>query len=127
MTFRRIAFETNAGEIIAETAKAASLSPYRTKNILQMIHALASRASKTTDPVLFYEALSGRLKALDRANELLRFGTLHSCELRTLVEAAITPFNISQIEVHGPDTAISERACTPLMLALHELCTNATK
>jgi two-component sensor histidine kinase len=100
---------------------------HRTKNALQMMRALASRATGATDPAAFYESLSGRLGALAKANELLRFGALEACELRELVDAAIKPFNARQIELDGPDVAISRDACTPLMMALHELCTNATK
>jgi two-component sensor histidine kinase len=100
---------------------------HRTKNSLQMIRALASRATKATDPGAFYEALSGRLEALAKANELLRFGALETCDLRELVEAAIKPFETRQIVVDGPDLSVSREACVPLIMGLHELSTNATK
>lgn len=100
---------------------------HRTKNSLQMMRALASQASKATDPAEFYEMLAGRLGALAKANELLRFGALKSCAIGDLVGAAITPFNGAQFEVEGPSWNVARNACTSLMMALHELATNASK
>ncbi|MBV1689417.1 DUF4118 domain-containing protein [Novosphingobium sp. G106] len=100
---------------------------HRTKNSLQMMRALASQASKATDPAEFYEMLAGRLGSLAKANELLRFGALKSCRIDDLVDAAIAPFAIQQFDTSGPDWAVSRNACTPLMMALHELGTNASK
>ena len=100
---------------------------HRTKNSLQMMRALASQASKATDPAEFYEMLAGRLGALAKANELLRFGALKSCAIGDLVGAAIAPFNGAQFEVDGSSWAVARNACTPLMMALHELATNASK
>lgn len=100
---------------------------HRTKNTLQMVAALAAGSRKTTDPTAFYESLTGRLAALAQANELLRFGAMEACEIGSLVAAAIAPFNTGQIEVRGREARVSKEACAPLMMALHELCTNATK
>jgi two-component sensor histidine kinase len=100
---------------------------HRTKNSLQMMRALASQASKATDPADFYEKLAGRLGALAKANELLRFGALKSCDMRDLVDAAITPFGSELILAEGPCCRVAREACTPLMMALHELGTNAYK
>lgn len=100
---------------------------HRTKNSLQMMRALASQASKATDPGEFYEMLAGRLGSLAKANELLRFGALKSCRIGDLVKAAIAPFAIDQIDTSGPEWSVSRNACTPLMMALHELGTNASK
>lgn len=100
---------------------------HRTKNALQMMRALASRASKATDPAEFYETLGGRLGALAKANELLRFGALEACSMQELMQAALAPFNVEQISVSGPDCRVSRGGCTPLMMAVHELGTNASK
>jgi two-component sensor histidine kinase len=100
---------------------------HRTKNSLQMMRALASQASKATDPAEFYEKLGGRLGALAKANELLRFGALRSCDMNQLVEAAVAPFGGDQIVTRGPECQVSRDACTSLVMALHELGTNAHK
>lgn len=100
---------------------------HRTKNSLQMMRALASQASKATDPAEFYETLGGRLGALAKANELLRFGALEACEMNELIRAAVTPFGKARISFTGPRCHVSRNGCTPLMMALHELGTNASK
>jgi two-component sensor histidine kinase len=100
---------------------------HRTKNSIQMMRALASQASKATDPAEFYKTLGGRLAALAKANELLRFGALEACDINELMRATIAPFNAAQISFSGPSVRISRDGCTPLMMALHELGTNASK
>lgn len=100
---------------------------HRTKNSIQMMRALASQASRATDPQKFYDTLGGRLAALAKANELLRFGALEACAMDELMRAAIAPFNAGQISFAGPPCRVSRNACTPLMMALHELGTNASK
>jgi two-component sensor histidine kinase len=100
---------------------------HRTKNSIQMMRALASQASKATDPAEFYATLGGRLAALAKANELLRFGALETCDMDTLMKAAIAPFNSRQFSLGGPVCCVSRNGCTPLMMALHELGTNASK
>ncbi len=100
---------------------------HRAKNALQMIRALASRASQATDPGEFYETLAGRLDALTKSNELLRFGVLDSCELDELVRIALRPFPASQIDCSGPPCRVAKEAVTPLTMAIHELGTNASK
>lgn len=100
---------------------------HRTKNALQMMRALASRASRATDPAEFYEMLSGRLDALARSNELLRFGVLPACGMADLVHAVLEPFHSARVRLEGPGCDVDRNAVTPLMMALHELCTNATK
>jgi two-component sensor histidine kinase len=100
---------------------------HRAKNALQMMRALASRASKATDPTEFYETLASRLDALAQANELLRFGVLDSCELEELIRVALRPFPSSQIACSGPKCQVVKNAVTPLTMALHELGTNASK
>lgn len=100
---------------------------HRTKNTLQMVHALAAHAAKATSPKDFYATLGGRLGALAQANELLRFGAAEACNMQELIEAATRPFDQTRISAAGPTCNVSQRACTPLIMALHELGTNATK
>ena len=100
---------------------------HRTKNMLHMVRALASRAARTTDPVEFYKMLAGRLDALATANELLGPGTLQTCDAGDLVAAAMKPFPAAAIEAAGPRCTIAGDAGVQLMMALHELGTNAVK
>lgn len=124
-TMRQLVMENEAH---AEQADAFNIElQHRTKNALQMMRALASRASRATDPAEFYQTLSGRLDALAKSNELLRFGVLPSCEMDELVDAVLHPFRSQQLVRSGPPCRVEKDAVTPLMMALHELCTNATK
>lgn len=100
---------------------------HRTKNALQMMRALIARGPREDDPATYVAKLGGRLDALAKANELLRFGILTAAPLADLVRAAIAPFDPHRIQISGPACWIDRSAATPLMMALHELCTNATK
>lgn len=100
---------------------------HRAKNALQIVRALASRASKAPNPVEFYEALAGRMDLLVKANELLGIGMMRQCELSEVARLAMQPFPIAAIRAAGPDARITEEAGMPLMMALHELGTNALK
>ncbi len=124
-TIRQLVVENEAH---AQQAEAFNIElQHRTKNALQMMRALASRASRATDPAEFYSMLSGRLDALAKSNELLRFGVLPSCDMEELVEAVLHPFRSGQLVRGGTPCLVDRDAVTPLMMALHELCTNATK
>lgn len=100
---------------------------HRTKNTLQIVRALASRAMRTTDPIEFYETLAGRLDALMKANELLGSSSMEPCEVAELVRAALQPFPPGAFEAEGPPCSIDGEPGKQLMMALHELGTNAVK
>ncbi len=104
---------------------------HRTKNSLQTMRSLAAGARRANDPDAFYDALAGRLDALAKANEILSFGALPSCEVTRLVEGALKPFRsmhrYAQFELNGPHADVERDAVVPLAMALHELCTNAEK
>jgi two-component sensor histidine kinase len=100
---------------------------HRTKNTLQIVRVLASRAARATDPIEFYHMLAGRLDAMVKANELLGWGALKSRSLAELVEVALDPFPKRAIEAGGPPCQIAGEPGMQLMMALHELGTNAVK
>lgn len=100
---------------------------HRARNALQIVKALASRAARATDPKEFYDTLGSRISALIKANELLGVRATASCELDELVAAAMEPFAPEQIAWSGPSCRVAGDAGTPLIMALHELATNAAK
>ena len=122
---RRLVLENEAWNRQQETFNAEL--QHRTKNSLQIMRALISRGPRGEDPERYFQTLAGRLDSLAKANELLRFGVLESTALGPLIDAAIGPFGRSHFNVAGPDCQVSRSAATPLMMALHELCTNALK
>lgn len=100
---------------------------HRTKNMLQMVRALASRATRSTDPAEFYRTLSGRLDAMAKANELLGPGSLETCDIADLIGAAMQPFPAWAVQMRGPACSIAGDPGMQLMMVLHELGTNAVK
>lgn len=100
---------------------------HRAKNALQIVRALASRASKAPDPIVFYETLASRMDLMVKANELLGFGAIRQCDLHELAKLATEPFSQGSIELSGPAVQVADEAGVPLTMALHELGTNALK
>jgi two-component sensor histidine kinase len=112
---------------------------HRVKNMLATVQAIAAQTLRATggDPARFIEALTARLKALARAHDLLTSNAWEDMELSTVVKAALAPWLAPTQD--GKPPAVSVR-CTcgfalnlrplqaqALVLALHELATNAAK
>ena len=100
---------------------------HRFKNSLAVLNSLSVQTLKSAGPEKFDEVLTGRLRALAKAADL-SFGNREPCDLRKIVEQAVEPFQVDgRILAEGPAIPVEGRVCTALMLALHELATNALK
>lgn len=122
----RLILRENEAHLAQTEAFNAELQ-HRTKNMLQMIRALVARGVHAADPQAYYENLGGRIDALAEANALLRYGASESCDMGELVKTALAPFDRRRFVIDGLPVPVSREATTPLVMALHELCTNATK
>lgn len=103
---------------------------HRAKNALQIVRAMASRAAKAPDPIEFYETLASRMDLMVKANERLGIGvagTMRQCEMSEIARLATEPFSPGAIALFGPPAQVADEAAMPLMMALHELGTNALK
>lgn len=103
---------------------------HRIKNSLAIVQAMASQGARANDPADFYRNLSGRIGALAKANELLSLGSKQDCRLPVLANETVSPFRDDdgdRIRLHGPACVVPKLSCVPLVMALHELCTNAVK
>ena len=101
---------------------------HRVKNMLATVNAMAVLTARHSEPGQFAQAFSGRMRALDKATELLGAGRETHCEVDKLVASATEPFRTDgNFAVDGPAVELPRDACVPLSLALHELCTNAAK
>lgn len=102
---------------------------HRAKNHLALIEALARQTQQSgQSPEAFFNALIPRIQTLARAQELLTRSGWTACELHLLVADALRPFaHHPGIRVEGPQVRISPAGCTALIMALHELGTNALK
>nr|WP_026362799.1 PAS domain-containing protein [Methylopila sp. M107] len=103
---------------------------HRMKNLLTMVQAIANQTLRsTTGPEAVQEVLSGRLKALAKAQDILLGGQTEGAALTAIVEDAVRPHLDSAGRVHiaGPGVEIGSKAALPIVLMLHELATNALK
>ncbi|MEO0033079.1 MAG: hypothetical protein RIS94_2837 [Pseudomonadota bacterium] len=101
---------------------------HRVRNMLAIIQALASRGPKAESPLDFFREFSTRLDSLARASDLLRIGTEAEGRLPELIERTIQPFDGAQrIHLRGDPCVLPDESCIPLIMALHELATNAIK
>ncbi len=106
---------------------------HRLKNTLMSVQSLAVQTQKAhpNDPAQFQHAFSGRLATLARAHDLLTETSCETLDSDAVMAAALAPwldapghavsFRIGRSFMMGP------RQAQALMLALHELATNAAK
>jgi two-component sensor histidine kinase len=96
---------------------------HRTKNLLAVIHAIASASlSESSARRDFFE----RLHALATAQDLLMEGDGRRASFRHLVSSALDSFG-SRIVVDGPEIHLDATTAQGFALILHELATNAAK
>lgn len=100
---------------------------HRSMNALQIIQALISQAARSSNPEESFKTLSGRVSAMAAANKLLGPGQLQTCDLRDLIATAIKPFPHQRFRLFGPQCQITGKSGVRLIMALHELSTNAIK
>ena len=102
---------------------------HRVKNTLAVVQGLAVQTFRDVPSANgSLDKLQGRIRALADANEILRDGRWEECRLPALAARALEPFNArGSITLCGPECSLPEASCVPLVLALHELATNAVK
>lgn len=103
---------------------------HRIKNILAVVQSIASqtirRAPSTGEA---WEVLEARLDALAKAQDIVTQDRFAETEVRTLVDAALTPYRdaAERISKDGTRITLTSQQALGLSLALHELATNAAK
>ncbi|SDO87083.1 Two-component sensor histidine kinase, contains HisKA and HATPase domains [Aureimonas jatrophae] len=103
---------------------------HRMKNALAMVQAIATqtlRQAQTMDEAR--EAISSRLSALARAQDILTRTNFTEADVREVAEAAIAPHRLAgdRIAMSGPHADLTAQRALGLSLAIHELATNAAK
>jgi len=99
---------------------------HRMKNLLSTVQAIASQTLRNS-PKEDREAFAGRLLALAHAQEALTGGTWDRAPVRELVQRTLELFARERFAIEGPDVSLDGVSAQPLVLALHELATNAVK
>lgn len=101
---------------------------HRVRNMLTLIQALASRGPKAASPLDFYKEFSLRIEGLAAASDLLQIGAEAEGRLPQLARQTVAPFDRDgRIRLSGEPCVLPTDACIPLIMALHELSTNAAK
>jgi PAS domain S-box-containing protein len=108
---------------------------HRVKNTLALILSMARQTgSRAADLVEFVGAFEGRLQALATAHDLLSASGWRSTSLAALVDAALAPHRGrggggggEPIRAEVRDLPLRPAAAQNLVLALHELATNAAR
>jgi PAS domain S-box-containing protein len=105
---------------------------HRVKNTLASVMSLATQTLRATggQPERFMADFVGRLRALSRAHDLLSDEAWEEAELAQVARAALAPWlgDPRRIRIEGPDgVALRPSQAQAVVLALHELATNAAK
>lgn len=104
---------------------------HRMKNVLAMIGAITSQTLRTAQTLEEARlAISSRLVALGRVQDLLLRGNEAGAELAHVISVAIEPFEDRKVQrfiVQNTPIDVGRGAILPLIMSLNELCTNAVK
>ena len=113
---------------IADVARKRELQ-HRLKNTLAIVQSFSFYLSrKTTNTAQFHRLLEARISALANASEVLFAEEFAACALPETAVAALAPFaDEERMSLSGPNVILDAVTCEPLVLALHELATNAHK
>lgn len=100
---------------------------HRVRNTLTLVNSLAALTYQA-EPDRFVRSFSSRMTALSRSLDVLSHRDDQQCDLREAVEQACQPFQHGdRICISGDNSILPGTVCAPLILAVHELCTNAVK
>jgi PAS domain S-box-containing protein len=103
---------------------------HRLKNAFAMVQSVINQTLRQAKSVSEgREILSGRVRALAAAQDILTQSMTSEMRVDQVVEAALLPHRTGEgrFVIAGPKVSINGRQSLGLSLALHELATNATK
>ncbi|MBP0445107.1 sensor histidine kinase [Roseomonas sp. SSH11] len=131
---RAAAAEESAAEL-GEAARRRDLLVaelnHRVKNMLATVQSLTSQTLRGSgdDPERFVSDLTGRLRTLAQAHDLLIKVDWEGADVDAVVAAALAPWQgDSRLSISGPrGVHLDSNQAQALVLALHELSTNAVK
>lgn len=99
---------------------------HRVRNMLTMIQTLATRGAKARSALDFYKEFSLRIEGLANSTDLLQIGAESDGRLPQLASQTIAPFDREgRIRLSGEPCKLPADSCIPLIMTLHELCSNA--
>lgn len=119
----RIMAEQQRIELMREMA-------HRMKNSMAMVQAIATQTLRQVSTVEEgREAISGRIAALARAQDILTRADWETADIREVIDAALDALDHARTRFHlrGGQVILGSQQALGLSLALHELATNAVK
>lgn len=104
---------------------------HRVKNTLAIVQSLALQTLRGADDIgAACDRFESRLHALAQAHDVLTRQQWEHATLQDIVRAAIAPCLVDdpdRFDIEGPDMQLDPQRALALSMALHELCSNATK
>ncbi len=103
---------------------------HRIKNLLALFQSLVAKTGESADTLdEFAASLAGRVGSLAMAHDQINGNDISGAQIRLLIETELAPYMSmkTDIEIDGPDLALSPQAFTVMALVMHELATNAAK
>ena len=100
---------------------------HRVRNSLTVVNSLAAMTYEA-EHSNFVTVFSKRMGALAAGLDILSRHDGQECDLHETIDQACAPFRQDdRIALSGTTGLLPAQSCVPLMLAIHELCTNAVK
>jgi PAS domain S-box-containing protein len=121
---------TERKEAEAQLAMLAQESAHRVKNMLAMVHAIATQTMRNSSTLVeARDAIGARLVALGQAQDVLTHGSGTAAGIYDVVAAAtrLHSETFGRFYIEGPNVLLAPKAVLGLGLMLHELGTNALK
>jgi PAS domain S-box-containing protein len=102
---------------------------HRANNLLTVVQSTIA-LSKAPSADLLKEVLSGRVRALAQAHQLMSESRWEGADLRRIVFEELQPYALGdddRVVIAGDPVRLSPRAAQSVAMAIHELATNAAK
>jgi two-component sensor histidine kinase len=104
---------------------------HRVRNTLAIVLAIANQTLRHADSAArFRQQFEQRVTALSEAHNLLTESAWEGAALRDILERVLRPYAVpdrARYELTGPDVRIGPKYAVSLLMAFHELATNAAK
>jgi two-component sensor histidine kinase len=98
---------------------------HRSRNTYAIIEAIVKKTMED-DPARA-ETITGRIRAVKFANDLINKSDTHTVLLKSMLFFEFAPYGESRADIGGKDIELQADTARPLALVFHEMVTNAAK